>query len=29
MSPTDIVILSIFVLVTIYAIKGTIDYWKG
>ena len=28
MSPTDIFIISIFILVTVYAIKGSIEYWK-
>lgn len=28
MSPSDIFILFIFGLVTAYAIKGTIDYWR-
>lgn len=28
MSPMDIFVISIFLLVTVYAIKGTIEYWK-
>lgn len=28
MSPTDIFVISIFLLVTVYAIKDTIEYWK-
>lgn len=29
MSPEDMIIIGVFILVTIYAIKGTIEYWQN